>query len=82
VHARELLLVPDALQDLRFHDNPLVLGEPNIRFYAGAPLTLKSGAVVGTLCVIDSRPRAFDTVDRSILESLRLLVVAELEQGT
>jgi GAF domain-containing protein len=71
--------VPNALKDPRFHDNPLVLGAPFIRFYAGAPLTLSSGAVVGTLCVLDGRERSFDAVDRSILESLRLLVVAELE---
>ncbi|HEY0817488.1 MAG TPA: GAF domain-containing protein [Rhizobacter sp.] len=81
VYQRELLLVPDALRDERFHDNPLVLGEPHVRFYAGAPLTLASGAVVGTLCVIDTRARGFDAVDRSILESLRLLVVAELERA-
>jgi GAF domain-containing protein len=81
VHARATLLVPDALQDPRFHDNPIVLGAPHIRFYAGAPLTLRSGAVVGTLCVLDTRVRSFDAVDRSILESLRLLVVAELEHA-
>ena len=79
VPSRELLLVPDALKDIRFHDNPAVLGDPHVRFYAGAPLTLRSGAVVGTLCVLDTRERSFDAVDRSILESLRLLVVAELE---
>lgn len=81
VHDRETLLVADALRDPRFHDNPLVTGDPHIRFYAGAPLTLKSGAVVGTLCVLDTRERSFDAVDRSILESLRLLVVAELERS-
>lgn len=79
VYHRETLLVPDALHDPRFHDNPIVVGAPHVRFYAGAPLTLKSGAVVGTLCVIDTRERAFDAIDRCILESLRLLVVAELE---
>ncbi len=81
VYSRELLLVPDAQHDERFHDNPIVLGAPHVRFYAGAPLTLSSGAVVGTLCVLDTRERHFDAVDRSILESLRLLVVAELERS-
>lgn len=80
VHSRELLLVPDALRDVRFHDNPIVVGGPGVRFYAGAPLTLKSGAVVGTLCVLDTQERRFDAIDRSILESLRLLVVDELER--
>lgn len=81
VHGRELLLVPDALRDPRFHDNPAVVAGPRVRFYAGAPLELASGAVVGTLCVLDTRERHFDAVDRSILESLRLLVVAELERS-
>jgi GAF domain-containing protein len=80
VYHREMLLVPDALRDERFHDNPAVIGDPHVRFYAGAPLTLKSGAIVGTLCVLDTRERDFDAIDRSILESLRLLVVAELER--
>lgn len=79
VHDRATLLVPDALRDERFHDNPLVVGGPHIRFYAGAPLTLKSGAVVGTLCVLDTRQRDFDALDRNILEALRALAVAELE---
>jgi GAF domain-containing protein len=82
VHSRQLLLVRDALSDVRFHDNPIVVGAPFVRFYAGAPLTLKSGAVVGTLCVLDTRERPFDAVDRSILESLSRLVVGELEPGT
>jgi GAF domain-containing protein len=79
LHGPGLLLVEDALRDERFADNPLVTGGPHIRFYAGAPLVLRSGAIVGTLCVIDREARRFDAVDRSILESLRLLVVSELE---
>ena len=79
VHAGELLMVENALRDPRFFDNPLVAGAPHIRFYAGAPLRLRSGAVVGTLCVIDTRERCLDAVDRSILESLRELAVAELD---
>lgn len=81
VHAGELLMVENALRDPRFFDNPLVTGAPNIRFYAGAPLRLRSGAIVGTLCVIDTRERRLDAVDRSILESLRELAVAELDEG-
>jgi len=74
----QLLIVEDALADERFHDNPLVVGEPNIRFYAGAPLQLPGGEIVGTLCMIDRRPRTLDAMDRAILGSLRELVVSEL----
>lgn len=74
----DTLVIPDALADLRFADNPLVLGPPFIRFYAGAPLTLPGGSTVGTLCVIDTRPRQPDRTDLAILGSLRDLVVQEL----
>jgi GAF domain-containing protein len=76
--SKELLLVPDALVDPRFHDNPLVSGPPYIRFYAGAPLAYKDGLVIGTLCLIDTRPRTLDPTEQAILESLRDLVVLEL----
>lgn len=75
----DLFIVEDATQDPRFADNPLVTAAPFIRFYAGAPLRLSSGATVGTLCLIDTRPRTLDTMDRSILAALRTLVVEELE---
>lgn len=73
-----VMVVPDAAKDPRFADNPLVTSEPHIRFYAGVPLTLPSGFAIGTLCVIDTRPRMLDDVERSILESLRDLLVIEL----
>jgi GAF domain-containing protein len=72
------LVVPDALKDPRFEDNPLVIGHPFVRFYAGAPLRLPYGQVMGTLCVLDRRPREFDRLDVAILEGLRDLVVEEL----
>ena len=66
----ELMVVQDALQDPRFVGNPLVTGNPNIRFYAGAPLFV-DGHSVGTLCIIDSRPRELAPEDIAVLEGLR-----------
>ena len=74
----EILVVENALDDDRFHDNPLVVGAPHIRFYAGAPLQLPGGEIIGTLCMIDRRPRTLDAVDLAIFSSLRELVVSEL----
>ncbi len=73
------LIVGDALQDERFHDNPLVAGDPLIRFYAGAPLSAPSGERIGTLCVIDRKPRALTAEQLEGLESLARHVVAYLE---
>jgi GAF domain-containing protein len=80
--APEIMVIPDALLDERFADNPLVTGYPHIRFYAGAPLTMPSGHCIGTLCVIDSTPRQFDTVSLAIMSSLRDLLVLELSGKT
>lgn len=66
----DLLVVEDATQDPRFHDNPLVLGDEHIRFYAGAPLVSAEGHAFGTLCVIDRVPRRLDQLQ---LNSLQLL---------
>jgi len=74
----EVMVVEDAHTDERFSDNPLVTGEPFVRFYAGAPLVLPSGHVAGTLCLIDHQPRTLDTMDLSILGALRDLAVGEL----
>ena len=74
----EILVVQNALADPRFHDNPLVVGAPDIRFYAGAPLQLPGGEIVGTLCMIDRQPRTLDAVDMAIFASLGELVVSEL----
>lgn len=71
-------MVSDAFADPRFADNPLVTGHPYVRFYAGAGLRLPYGQVVGTLCVMDRRPRAFDRLDVAVLCGLRDLVVKEL----
>lgn len=75
----QAFIVNDARQDPRFRDNPLVLGAPYIRFYAGVPLTLSSGHNVGTLCLIDSKPRWPDTEEIDHLKVLAHLVAMELE---
>lgn len=64
----ELFIVPDAYEDERFFDNPLVMDAPNVRFYVGAPLTSQDGFNVGTLCVIDHEPR---TLSPEQLDALR-----------
>ena len=73
------LIVGDAATDERFHDNPLVTGSPDIRFYAGAPLVNAEGHALGTLCVIDRVPRILTDGQRSALESLSRQLMAHLE---
>ncbi len=78
VEARAALIVRDTLQDARFRDNPLVSGNLRIRFYAGMPLFLPQGHCVGTLCVIDTRPRDFSPAEMALLSDLAGLVEGEL----
>ena len=74
----ELLLVPDATQDERFADSPLVTSEPFIRFYAGYPLSLSKDIRVGTLCAIDHIPRELSSEDLETLQDLAKMVESEL----
>ncbi len=75
----DTFVVEDARSDHRFSDNPLVEGAPKIRFYAGAPLTAADDSALGTLCIIDTTPRAIDPERLQILSVLRDAVVANLE---
>lgn len=75
----ELLIVPDAKEDKRFADNPLVTEDPKIRFYAGAPLINPSGFSLGTLCVIDYVPRTLSPSQQDALKTLARQVMAQLE---
>jgi GAF domain-containing protein len=74
----EVFVVPDACQDPRFADNPLVTGEPGIRFYAGCPLSVGSGLRIGTLCIIDYRAREFSAEDAELLQDLARMAEQEL----
>ena len=75
----DVLIVRDALLDGRFSQNPLVVGAPHIRFYAGAPLRLANGHALGTLCVIDQRPRDLTLLQIEALQVLARQVVTQME---
>lgn len=75
---KEIFVIEDASKDWRFADNPLVVGEPHVRFYAGAPLRISNGAALGTLCILDYQPRAFSIDQLRSLEDLARIAEQEL----
>jgi GAF domain-containing protein len=75
----DLFIVPDTLQDARFRENPLVTGEPHIRFYAGAPLINEDGFALGTLCVVDREPRELDAAQKEAINALGRLALRQME---
>lgn len=75
----EVLVIRDLQRDPRFKDNPLVRNTPNVRFYAGAPLVDPDGFALGTIAVVDTKPRSFDKPKKAVLHDLSVLVMTALE---
>src|SRR6516225_4133305 len=78
VYNCEPIIVPDTFQDARFADNPLVVDEPRIRFHAGCPLILGDGSCIGTLCLLDRRPRTLEGTDSERLRDLADIALEEI----
>ena len=76
---KKVLVVPDTRRDERFAEHPLVTGAPHLRFYAGAPLVTAEGLALGTLCVIDKRPRELSPAQQKALRALSRQVMNLLE---
>ena len=79
IQQEKVFLVPDAKEDARFSHNPLVTGDPGIRFYAGAPLITPEGVALGTLCAIDRVPRVLSAAQEEALAALARQVIWALE---
>ena len=75
----DMFVVPDTLADERFRENPLVVGEPRVRFYIGASLVTHDGHALGSLCVLDRVPRTLTAEQQAALDALRRQAVAQLE---
>ncbi|MEX0165650.1 sensor domain-containing diguanylate cyclase [Pseudomonas brassicacearum] len=74
----QILEICDAEQDERFHDNPLVTDKPGIRFYAGHPLGMEDGSKLGTLCLLDTKPRKLNDEERELLRDLARMAEQEM----
>ncbi len=79
IHQPDVMVVPDARKDARFADNPLVTAGPKVRFYAGTPLITGAGNALGTLCVVDRKPRKLSADQLEALRALGRQAVAQLE---
>ena len=79
INQDELFIIPDASKDERFFDNPLVTEAPKIRFYAGYPLKLRQGIKIGTLCLIDPKPKYLDEEDQQLLKDLGAMIEQEIQ---
>jgi phosphoribosyl 1,2-cyclic phosphodiesterase/CheY-like chemotaxis protein len=80
VYSKTPMIVADTFQDDRFADNPLVINEPRIRFYAGHPLILDDGSCIGTLCLLDTRPRSLGEFDLKRLHDLADIALQQLAE--
>lgn len=79
LHEKKIMVINDATKDKRFFDNPYVLDDPFVRFYAGAPLVTPEGLILGTLCVIDRKPRELTPIQEKALEALSREIIARFE---
>ena len=79
INQEGLFIIPNAIEDERFFDNPLVTDAPNIRFYAGYTLKLREGLNIGTLCLIDPKPRVMDEEDQQLLRDLGAMIEQEIK---
>ena len=78
LHDGDLMIIPDVTKDARFADNPFVTGDPNLRFYAGAVLRSEEGLPLGTVCVVDYKPRQLDARQQNILRLMAKQVMAQI----
>ena len=76
--SEEVLVIEDTLKDKRFNDNPMVINDPHIRFYAGVPIHDRQGKRVGAFCVKDKKPRQFNNLQIETLKSLAKIVEYEM----
>ncbi|QQA42816.1 histidine kinase dimerization/phosphoacceptor domain -containing protein [Pelagovum pacificum] len=79
IQQSDIFEIPDTLKDERTLDNPICVGDPNLRFYAGAPLITSSGLPLGTLCILDYKPRTLTDLQKTTLRILADQVVARME---